>query len=295
VDKIYISKFGAESYQTYEFKNVTRGDRTFDRVAVSLSTIVGQDGGTDQYGSGIAPYESKIIPITFWIDAGDEESMTTERDTVLAMSNWGVQPLFLIPFNKQADRRWCLARCISVSMPDDADSCSYLLQKVIATFQIANPRWESREDLWFLGEAGYQLDSGLYFEGSRYVQALTGTSLDVSISHSGNRKALACISIRSLTATLSGLSVTYLDEFENVLEKWSWSGTLLPKEKLVVDTNKYSVIHHQSTGPISNSWANFTITTGTGFIAIKPGSSTVRIAGTIAGGQLDIDYNDSWG
>ncbi len=315
--QVNLKSFGAAGSKSYFFHNVVRATTNFGKVDSKVTPLTGFDGGIDEFGTGYAPRASGQVTVDFWLLATNEDEMTALRDAVSQLPFWGVRELLITPYNETEPDRWCYARCVNVSMPEDAGTMTQLSQPVSLNFEVANPLWYSRQDTVWIGQDFLIIDSptGWSIIGEQFSQP-SENSMDISLQYNGKAPTPITLEFDAVGGTwfigdagvdigdpdlyiggfggFSDVNVKHYDADNLLLEEWTWDGALFNNgEHLVIDSGALSVKKQTSVGELS-AWPEFTINKGTGFIRLYPGLNRLLITGTFAGGTTRIFYNDTW-
>lgn len=285
------------------------------RRAARVERLPGADGGLDAFGTGRAPGETGTLVVRFGIMTESRDDMEAERDAIKAMASWGTQRLVGQPSDPDMPARWTRARVVDVDVAEDHDRHTDLLQRVAVTFQLADPRWYSREDLLYMDD-GHLMDDGLVMAGTAAASAGNGDAL--TVTNGGTAPVVPRITIRPGTAAWSvgnpyalGLAELFLDELGGavvvqgvglrqigddgqVTGEWFWVGSLGAGEALVIDGPAMAIRHESAAGDAS-AWNDFFATRGFALPVLEPGANRFLVLGTFTGDvAVTIDYDDGW-
>jgi hypothetical protein len=289
-----ISRFGVTDNRRYKFTQVTNSDVNLAKVNNQVDRTIGLDGGIDQNRYGIAPINIGRVSATTWLTVENPNNMRAKKDALNKIASWGVLPLFYGPENEDEPVRFCNARCVGIEMPENAQNCTERNQVADVLFSLSDPRWYSREGLFWVGdEWAYIGQDGLQTTGSQHELTFSSSSENITLGTNGTALTPIDLIFWSNAVSLSNITVKYTVA-ESVIEQFNWSGTLLANEKLIISSSELSVIRHLAAGGTENSYTNYVISKGTGFLKKYPEGGTLNISGTINSGTLEVFYNNAW-
>lgn len=313
-------RFGSGG-RSYAFPGATlhASSDTFASLAPQTTPLPGLSGGFDFYGVGPAPAVVGQIQLSFTLVALTRSEMTAKRDAVRAMARWGVQRLWKQPTDPDDPERFCFARVASISMPEQHGGQTDLHQPVTVTFQAADPRWYSKENLWYL-DGSLTLDGGRTVQGAAAVEVEDGDI--ITVTNAGTAPTPPRIQIEPVAsgdwitewfigdpyvigmeglfigeapdAAVQGFGLRRLSEDGRVQSEWFWLGTVREGEQLIVD-HAACRVRHESTAGSLNGYPDFYATVGFAFPPLEPGENRFQVFGTFTGKvRLTIDFLDAW-
>lgn len=304
---------GAREYVFPAAQSVLQGN--FPRRTVRVERLPGADGGLDVFGTGRAPGETGALVARFGVMTDSRDDMEAQRDAIKAMASWGTRRLVAQPSDPDLPVRRARARVVDADVAEDHDRHTDLLQRVSVTFQMADPRWYSREGLLYLDD-GHLMDDGLMMVGAAARSAGNGDVL--TVTNGGTAAVMPLITIGAGSAVWSegnpyalGLADLFLVELAGAVPvrgvglrqmgddgrvrgEWFWAGTLEAGEALVLDGAAMAVRHASAAGDTS-AWGAFFATRGFALPALEPGDNRFEVFGTFTGDvEVTFEYDDGW-
>jgi hypothetical protein len=293
--QVNLIAFGTYEERRYEFQNVERAIVNFSKVDSKVTRVTGFDGGIDEYRLGRSPLAVGQVDVSLFLQAETPEEMTEKRDAVAVISSWGTLPLLMAPYDSAKGMRFCWARCINVSMPEDANMGTEHLQPVTISFQVADPRWYHDPYLFWIGEGDeVTLDAGTYLGSERGGYVLTDDD-EIEIIYQGKvpTPLVLVFDNQLLNPGITGpWEVTHTDQYGNILNQWEWVGTMGTNAQFTMDAGR--LIFKTSAPTDVAQWSNINITRGTGFIWLQPGYNKLHVVGTTADVAMFIYYSDAF-
>ena len=192
-------------------------------------------------------------------------AVDTAIDALKAKANLGL--CWLVAEMRDASERGTWAKLTQVDTTRSPDN--YADQKITLTFRADWPWWEDTDDVWYF-DAGYELDSGLSFDGNYTTQSGAGT---FSINNTGDdviTRGIILVSGAStdptITNTTTGESIAY-------------DGTVGAGETLQIDIGAMQVWLDGT-----DAYADITLGSNqTRFMSLAVGTNSITFAG---GGTL---------
>lgn len=266
----------------------------FADFVTATERLPGVSGGYDALGTRATPSEVGNVRVDFWLIAPTPAQMRAKVDAVRRWGDLGVQRLVLDPYNGEA-MRWCYARVNSIQMSEAVLSAPHRQQKTQVNFQVPTPFWYSTPTGGWLWDDGSLYNApGLVWGGARTTHSI---SHNTSISLTNNGTAPAALSF-DITAggTTSSIGATLIAPNGIPSVGFDWLGTLATGEVLMIDGSTWSVQVRRADGGLRDAYAQFQPRDDTaGFIALPPGTHTLRWSGTYAASAtLTTDYYDTW-
>jgi hypothetical protein len=331
-----LLRFGGGS-KSYNFPNVESSTPHMGGVTTSIVKMPGQDGGHDNYGVSRAPDEVGDIPVTLNLFAENNPNTFAEIsqacDDILLMKAWGKRPLWIQPLDLRQPRRWASARINNIRISQNARSATEFLQPVTINFQVNDPRWHSRPNQVYFGEATFgtvpftsqaqvYLDDDEVFGAAEFaLQRCVAQVTDgdeVNLINMGTASVPAKVTLAPSrpwqlseglhfgdegvmigaygSSSVLRPGVSRLNEWGDVAEGFIWDNTLGVNEKIEVDARGYRVTRFLYPNFNESGWPDFVRAAGAGFTFLEPGQNIFRVAGNFDGpfGWLTVEYEDGW-
>lgn len=245
----------------------------FSNLVPATVRLPGQSGGFDQYGHRVAPTEVGRITQTFTMRSEDPEDMEARRDTVKALVNWGVRPLYFQPTDPEADERVCWARFNNISKPNNQAGHSDLFQTVSIDFQVKDPRWFGPGTHTFTYNDGTLYDGSANYGGSPISLAASGYETETTLTNDGT--APAELRVQVITAadeTCQNPLIERLDEAGGIVERAGYLGVLGNSEEWMVDPLRKRVLLN-ARNAFNDTFHRITAS----WITLEPGDNTIRV------------------
>jgi len=120
-----------------------------------------------------------------------------------------------------------------------------------------------------------------FVQKTRHKETLAASPTTFTVTNNGNAFSRLLITILNNTSTISSLT------FENLTtgQNWSYTGSLLTSDLLVVDTDELTVTNDGTEDP-----ANFS---GDAELYLLPGDNEIKVTGLVSG-TVKIDFFDRW-
>jgi hypothetical protein len=279
-----LKQFGVLDGQTYFFPPYQDSlDASFASIRSGLLAVTG-DGSLDRHGAGRAPLDNGTVRVSFTLRSVGRSGMAALRDAVGEMHAWGVQPLIVQA--SDGSELFCWARLQRPDIRMNPDAQTDLHQPVNCTFEVAYPRWMSRDGLAFIAGPTDGTDITLLPPRIDRVSVTDGDT--VSVTNNGNIPARVLVVWHTDGASVSNPGLRRRDFFGQVVESLQYGGTISAGDDLYIDARAYL------TQPES-AYADLTYLTAD-WLTIPPGTSDLEVYGLGAGESalLSIDYMDEW-
>lgn len=291
-----LRRFGSGT-QIYDIPaTVTKWRDNFATLMTMSDQLPGLDGGFDNYGFGVSPSAVGTVEATFWlVVTNDQEAqMTTMKDALLTIAGWGKQTLWLQPYDKTKQERWCNARIKSIDMPEDAASCTNTQQEVHVVWEVPEARWYalpagSSPYVWG-GSTSIWNDSALVWGGGA-GSPYTGpgpTSFQISSGGSAASPPLVKLTCDA-THIMTNPIITRLVN-GNVVESVKFNGTIGNNQVLIIDAQRLSAKLNSTDvydvlDLLTSSW-----------LTVKPGVNTFQISSDLGTDQcaVKIIFNEAY-
>lgn len=266
----------------------------FADLVPQTSRLPGTSGGFNQFGNEPLPSEVGSINYSFWMYFASVSAAVTARDNLMAVTDWGLQKLFMLPQNDSAQgERWTWATVNNVSANFNSQSLNHVRMRVTMTFQVPDPFWYSAEE----SELEYYVSS-------------TPTTLSLTVG--GSVRTAPVVSIYSdksgVVIGTAGVFIGDLDvligaggssivnpnvvRIESGVEthRMNYTGTLANTgERLVIDCRAETVEENGS-----NAWGNITRTRAE-MLRLRPGANSVKIEGAVTGTlRVNFRFYETW-
>jgi hypothetical protein len=263
-----IVRFGIGS-RVYTFPGHEQKLSTnFAEIVPSVKRLPGMDGGYDAYGLSRAPAAVGKVQLSFTLVSATRTGMDTLRDALKIMRGWGVLPLYLQPTNPASAERWCWARVIDISMPEDRGRHSDLWQKVQITWQVSDPAWLTAGNsnaLW----GDFNWGSGTWGGGSGTTITGSGT---ITLTNNGNLPTPVDIAIRPTSGNVATDPIIRRIVGGAAVDQLSWTGTLTAADTLNIRASSQSV-YLNAVDAYDSRFSALT----TDWLLAEPGSNTIQI------------------
>lgn len=287
----------------------------FGSVKPQTEALPGMDGGYDNFGDGPAPKEIGNLRFNLILKADTHAEMQTKRDALLRLAAMKRKRLFVEPTDTTRPVRWNLARVNDIQLSENFRNRPWQTQAATLNFQLSDPRWYSKEDMWYLDD-GLLLDSGLTFQGPTPVNVNDGDTL--TITNEGTAPTKPVITVKGgasvawyigdayvvgqeglyvggyVSGAVQGFGMRQIGDDGQVLNEWFWLGTVAVGERLVIDCGACTVRHESIAGD-ANGYPDFYITKGFAFPSLEPGDNHFEIFGTFTGDvEVSVEFFDAW-
>jgi hypothetical protein len=288
-----IKRFGVGK-KTFYFPDASTFSDNFSNLVPSTKRLPGMDGGFDEYGVDVAPSEIGKVEIGLWLIASTPAEMTRLTDKANEMADWGVQKLFIQPYNTDLIERWCNARINNISMSENADKSPERGMRVQMTFQVADPYWYTLgTESPLYGDANSIYGAfGLVYGGSAVSPIVcNGLLTEAIVTAGGNATTLARITV-TVPAGKTAENIR-IQRLENgvVRDEVKYIGVLTPSDTLLINGRDTSIklnnldAYTQSFSFLDPDW-----------MRIKPGENTIRVLmdGVANGANVKIQFYERY-
>jgi len=167
----------------------------FRKLRDKFVELAGLSGGYNTYKYNRAPQGVGIIKQDLTMFSTTKSAMQTLRDTIGALPEWGIQPLYMTPINPALAQRFCYAACVDVAMPREEGGLSHYHQPVSLTFKVEDPAWVAVGTGFPIIGVNFTIGSTTIGGGSGTVVNYTGAIEEAAITNAGNMSTYPAFSI----------------------------------------------------------------------------------------------------
>jgi hypothetical protein len=237
--RVNITRFGI-SGRVYTFQYVESASPHFGGLNTQVTRLPGISGGYDEFGFGRTPGATGDIPVTFTLLAPHRSELTALQDAVMAMQDWGIQPLYMQPEDTTLAERFTWARVNNIEMSESAKEGTEYLQQVTVHFQVSDPFWYGIGNCAGLLIGVDFLLGTSYFAGTPAVAA-TGNLTTATLTPSGNQWTHLLMSITPNAAKSVTNPVIRRIRNGDIADQVSYVGTLNAGDNLTIDPRAQKV------------------------------------------------------
>jgi len=168
----------------------------FGELVTRTTRIPNVSGGFNERGSD--PLDSEIGSVTFgfYLFTRNANGMTSLRDGIKRIEDWGEQRLYIQPSDPALGERWCNAVVSTVRMQEKPSSgINHHKQLVTMNFHVPDPFWyEIGTESWSWGDGTLWGDKD--WGGSVTPQACSGLQTDFTVAVDGSVRTSPRITIQ---------------------------------------------------------------------------------------------------
>lgn len=231
--RVNVTRFGI-SGRVYTFQNVEASSPHFGGLNTQVTRLPGISGGYDEYGAGRTPGQTGDIPVTFYLLAPHRTELAALQDAVLAMADWGTQPLYMQPEDLSLSERFTWARVNNIDLSESAkDGTEYLCQ-VNMHFQVADPFWYTPGNCAGI-LIGVDFLLGTSYFGGTPALATSGNLTTTTLTPTGNQWTHLLMSITpGATKSVTNPMIRRIRNGD-IADQVSYTGTLVAGDNLTID------------------------------------------------------------
>lgn len=286
--RINITRFGISS-RVYTFQNVEASVPHFGGLTTQVTRLPGISGGYNEFGAGRLPGTTGDIPVTFYLLAPHRTELTALQDAVMAMEDWGTQPLYMQPEDPSLTERFTWAYVSGIEMGESAKEGTEYLQAVTMHFQVADPYWYTAGNCAGL-LIGVDFLLGTSYFGGTPALAASGNLTTTTLTPTGNQWTHCLMSI----SPGGGQSVTnpMIRRIRNgdIADQVSYTGTLVAGDNLTIDPRSGKVTLNGADARASFDALN------PDWMRLLPEANTINVifANTSDAASVELRYLDRW-
>jgi hypothetical protein len=269
---ITIYGYGASQY---DFTNTAvhqeRISSNFSNLVRTSQRMVMTSGGFDRYGVSKAPNEVGTVTLQLTLKSSTRNGMETLRDSLRAITRYGLVPLVYQPTNPSETDRFCYARITSISMPQSPSQHTDLHQQVTINWEAPDPIWHTTDHIGDLLGVNFLLGTSVLGGTPATINA-SGTSTDATITNDGNAPVLAQITVTTgASQTCQNPTIRRIVGGSTV-DEVSYTATLGNSKVLIIDGIAKTV----TLDGVNSFNGNFDFT-HPAWMRLMPGDNTIRV------------------
>lgn len=162
-----LTKFGTGS-RLYTFPTAAQINYSddFDKLDNKLVKVAGSNARFSSLGTGRGQAAGGTVKADIWLEFGDYAEATDKVNSIRAMADWGLMPLWRQPL--KGAPQFCWARLNSQALSQVVQNVPHQRQRIPLVFDVPDPFWHRTvSDYGFLWDDGSSVwDSGAYWDST---------------------------------------------------------------------------------------------------------------------------------
>lgn len=266
----------------------------FSDVVPQTARVLGARGGFNQYGRGVAPPTAVgTASYTYWLHFNDLGDAIAKRDALMAMSDWGLQRLYMRP-QDTGEVRYCWAMVNNSPANFNARDVPWRRLRITITWHVPDPHWYRLPYAVARLDEGHTLSSGLQVAGASKHDLTGPTTIDLTVG--GTARALPTIWVDAgATGAVSGLEIVRRDrDTLRETHRVKFNETLGNLDRLRVDCAAQNVVYEKADTGNIDGWYALERSHGN-ILELLPGTNRLEIDGDFTNTvKIWFDYLETY-
>lgn len=268
-----LKRFGSGSrLYTFPLEAQVNYSDDFDKINNKLVNIAGSNSRLSLLGTGAGQHVGGTVKADIWLEFNDWTEATDKVNSIRAMIDWGLMPLWRKPL--VGAEQFCWARITSIPKQEDVKNLPHRRMKIPVVFEVPDPFWHRTvSGAGFLWDDGVSLwdQAGLYWDTD--ASSAISTDTTVVFTNPGNMFTVPRLTlINSSGSTVRDIRVRRMVD-GRAEDEFTYSADLLTGTYLDVDPARRRV----AVGPVgTNALASFT-SKFPDWLRLMPGSNSIRV------------------
>jgi hypothetical protein len=292
MDELLRFGFGTYSY-IFDRDNQVSIQGDFGDAQPKSADVLGMSGGAYLYGFDRQPNGPGNVQGYFWMFADSPNEMAEKRDAVKQMLDWGQK--HIVKRLQSGVQVWTWGAVTNIQMAQSVKNVPHRMQLVQVNFHCPTARWFGHDGEALYGEAESLFLDGLPVFVPKIDRADVGNTDTVEITNSGNATAGCYIRWEAPAGVIiTNPKLTRLNEYGELADSIEYTDTIAAESVVDIDGRNHLLFENDVVSP-EGGYDKLTVLHG-GWLEIPPGTHTLTVAGTFAGGdgKLTVDCWDTY-